>query len=281
MKIKIFLTILTFSKLNFLNAAESKKLKETNELKKYIESLNLRKFVAVDSNLSCLPKTLTSLISQYTFCSQDTVTKATKDLFIAIDKNDLTDVMHAIENDANVNSTNLNNNTPLTEIINGKDIYEANSKINIFQLLILAGADVNKTIKYDDDEYTPLMLASRYYWQEDIIKILIENGADVKAKNTNNLTALHCTISSSYPNNIIKKLMKAGADIEAKDCKGNTPLMSSVEFGNVQVINSLIEAGADINTTNNWGYTPLTIALNYGQTEIIRVLLKKMKKIQS
>jgi uncharacterized protein len=75
---------------------------------------------------------------------------------------------------------------------------------------------------------------------------------------------------------LVKLLMDRGANVMAKDSKGNTPLhtifASGFEMPNAEVLDttlamlqSLIERGADLKSTNNKGQTPrdMAIALDY------------------
>ena len=61
----------------------------------------------------------------------------------------------------------------------------SNGEVEVVKKFIKYGADVNERT----NGMTPLMYAARYN-QTEIIKLLISNGADVKAKCKNGLTAL-------------------------------------------------------------------------------------------
>ena len=59
---------------------------------------------------------------------------------------------------------------------------------------------------------------------------------------------------------IVKLLLEKGADIHKKGNFGWTPLHSAVEFGNVEAVKLLLEKGAKTDITDGLGYTPLEMA---------------------
>ena len=73
----------------------------------------------------------------------------------------------------------------------------------------------------DKENNTALILASKFGYNE-IVKILIENGADVNFRNNDNSTAL--IEASSFYYEVVKLLIENGADINAKDNEGKTAL---------------------------------------------------------
>ena len=53
---------------------------------------------------------------------------------------------------------------------------------------------------------------------------MLKAGADVNAKNTKGVTALHFAAGNNPSPAVLEVLLKAGADENAKDNEGNTPL---------------------------------------------------------
>ena len=70
---------------------------------------------------------------------------------------------------------------------------------------------------------------------------------------------------------IVLLLLENGADINARDDNGDTALMHS---GDIDISKLLLEGGASPNVTDKLGNTPLSIAL-YRKKDQIAQLLKK------
>lgn len=73
-------------------------------------------------------------------------------------------------------------------------------------------------------------------------------------------------------NEIVKALIQAGADVNATTHTGQTVLMIAVRENDINSVKLLIQAGADVNAKDVFGETALTIANKYKHTEIIDIL---------
>jgi ankyrin repeat protein len=119
------------------------------------------------------------------------------------------------------------------------------------QKLIDQGADVNAVSQYGGQ--TPLMFAAAY-GKIETMKLLIEHGADVNARDNNMGTPIMYATQQMYEKSekTILLLVDKGANINAIDSEGNTALMKS---GSADINNLLITKGANVNITNNAGKT--------------------------
>ena len=59
---------------------------------------------------------------------------------------------------------------------------------------------------------------------------------------------------------IVKMLVEYGANVNSKNEFGCTPLMLALCYGNCNIVKFLIENGADVNTVNKYGHSPLEIS---------------------
>lgn len=91
---------------------------------------------------------------------------------------------------------------------------------DVIKILIEAGANVNAESEFGN---TPLMLLTTKSNATEIIKLLIDVGADVNHINTINKTALICAVKVNLLKNVAI-LLEAGADLNIVDAVGKTAL---------------------------------------------------------
>ena len=93
---------------------------------------------------------------------------------------------------------------------------------------------------------TPLHNAA-YRGDINAVKTLIEQGADVNAREHPGVTPLHTAAGEGHAN-VVTLLIEKGADVNAKSRRGYTPLMFAAMYGHADVAKFLIDRGADIDT---------------------------------
>ena len=116
----------------------------------------------------------------------------------------------------------------------------------------------------------------------ELVKYLVENGADINAKNNDGETALMKSSANHENIEIVKHLVENGADVNDKDNNGETALMiASAEFKNSGVVKYLnivveylVENGADVNAKNNNGETALMRASGNNDMEMVKYLVE-------
>lgn len=162
----------------------------------------------------------------------------TKNIFDAINNNDLNSVKNIIASGGNVNVVNKDGLTALT-------VASEKGNIDIVKELINAGANVNGASSVG---WTPLMGAC-FEGNIEVVKELISAGANVNAfgikyKNT----ALMQAIRGENPE-IVKILVEAGADINMRNANGETAYDKAMEVGLTEV------AGLLKSKPNNYNYS--------------------------
>ena len=115
-----------------------------------------------------------------------------------------------------------------------KYVQHAQSSTEVIRALLDAGADQHLTT---DDGTTPFMAAAglgrstfrpnqtrgtRSRGAEEAVKVLLEAGAAINAKNEADFTALHGAAFRGL-NEVVEYLVEQGADIDARDFRGRTP----------------------------------------------------------
>jgi ankyrin repeat protein len=139
------------------------------------------------------------------------------------------------------------------------------------------GADVNAKDEFYGN--TALQEAS-FGGYENIVRLLIENGADVNIKGKGGLAALHHAVIGSREN-IVQLLLKNGADVNIQSGIGSTALYFAAELGNENILKSLLVDGADVNIKSDDGKTALHIAAQVGNLNILRILLKNGAEVNA
>ncbi|GMH44537.1 hypothetical protein BSKO_12489 [Bryopsis sp. KO-2023] len=92
----------------------------------------------------------------------------------------------------------------------------------------------------------------------------------------NGWTALHWAATMGTGDVVkfsIKTLVENGAELEARDDQGFTPMHLASKFGFPAPFQALLDAGADIEAMDNAGNTPLAIASFFKQDLVSEVLL--------
>ncbi|XP_044260060.1 poly [ADP-ribose] polymerase tankyrase [Tribolium madens] len=73
---------------------------------------------------------------------------------------------------------------------------------------------------------------------------------------------------------VVEYLLQQGADVHAKDKGGLVPLHNACSYGHYEVTELLVKHGANVNVADLWKFTPLHEASAKGKYEIVKLLLK-------
>ncbi len=150
-------------------------------------------------------------------------------------------------------------------------LYDNNSP-EVCEYLLACGANPNQYMTIGENQgYAPIH-SVRYNSSPEKLQVLIRHGGNVNLKvkelkigSDADSTLLHMACNAT----IARTLLENGADIEARNAAGRTPLQeclyrSGYSFRNEDdarlLISSLISAGADIEATDNEGDTALHYA---------------------
>jgi len=147
--------------------------------------------------------------------------------------------------------------------------------ISKMKLLIRHGADVNAKANSGN---TPLLIASVIHGKYEVVKLLLDKGADVLAVNNRKETAL---IRAALFNDTttISLLLSKGIDINALSSDSTTALLNAALNVNSPVVIQLLERGADPDKICFFGLTALSASVTFNDLVSVKALLKKAKKI--
>jgi len=127
----------------------------------------------------------------------------------------------------------------------------------------------------DEDGNTELMIVCRDYDSTIVKRYITLDKRILEHKNKNEETALHLAAQYNDDPEVIKLLINAGANINhTKGPYSCTILMGAAQCNNPEVIKVLIDAGADVNQTTTYGSTVLMFAAcGNKNVEVIKLLL--------
>jgi ankyrin repeat protein len=146
------------------------------------------------------------------------------------------------------------------------------NNLEMVKLLIENGADIN--IK-DDVNYTPLHVARLIKGEvedQEIIKLLEEKGAIDEGKEEKIIECPGPTEEEVLKR--VKEMIASGKDINLKDEYGSTELHMAALRGHINVVKLLIENHADLNLYDENGFMPLHCALFKSDYQIAKLLIE-------
>ena len=111
--------------------------------------------------------------------------------------------------------------------------------------------------------------------------IALNNGSDIESRSRDGgWTALHEACFSGEIN-LVRVLIERGANLEARNLHFDTPLHIAAFHGRRAIVEILLEIGALVDPTNQDGSTPLIGAAFAGRTEVCNILLRAGAKVDA
>jgi len=145
------------------------------------------------------------------------------------------------------------------------------------ETLVYYGADTNEVDSYG---LTPLHHAASNCF-DDIAKVLLENGADVNARERDTNCTASCAAATRGDLRLLQVLVENSANINLAERSGMTPLHWACQLGNEPMVKYLLENNADLNVRDNSNSTPIFRAKAEKRTEIIKLLEAHLCKINN
>jgi ankyrin repeat protein len=148
------------------------------------------------------------------------------------------------------------------------DVFEASATGNLERVRELVKENAELVNAFAADGFFPLGLAA-FFGYRAIAEFLLKNGAEVNtaARNAQRVTALHGAVARRDVE-IVKMLLERGADANAKQERGFVPLHDAAANGNLALVQLLVRHGARVDAKSDDGKTPVDMAVDRGHKEV-------------
>ncbi|CAF0967227.1 unnamed protein product [Rotaria sordida] len=159
--------------------------------------------------------------------------------------------------------------------------------LDIIEACIAAGANINFTLSGSNTNNlnitgeTALFIATLKD-RVDVVKFLIEKGAQVNIQNHCGVSPLHLCAKSGNQE-LVQVLIQAGANVNITPqgkisietlLAVETPLIAAAKKGHVEICEYLIQNGADVNAVTMTGVTPLYTTTEEGHLDVVILLIR-------
>ena len=145
----------------------------------------------------------------------------------------------------------------------------AYGSLDMMKMLVDAGVDINAKNHFDA---TALLWCARNAGKA---RFLIEHGADVNARSKQGRTPLMLASMVDGGPDIVALMLAKGAGVNVTDTRGETALGLASETGDVRTMRLLISKGANVNAPDIKGITPIIHAAVSASPDAVRLLIEK------
>jgi ankyrin repeat protein len=145
------------------------------------------------------------------------------------------------------------------------DIFEATALGEHARLEAILATTPGAVNTQSADGWTPLHLAG-FFGRADAAKLLLAHGADISAYCNNSMRnmPLHAALAGAQNVELIRLLVDSGASVKATGATGITPLHLAASRGNQAAIDMLLAKGADKTAKMDNGQRPADLAREHG-----------------
>ena len=174
------------------------------------------------------------------------------------------------------------------ELINKGSDVNAVDKEGMTPLLYAADRSIGHDMEiFNDPDLTKMELIQKIIYEEkvarpkkgkEIVKILVENGADVNAANNEGITALMYVLVDDTTW-LAEFLIENGADVNARTKDLVPAIMIPVYKKSLKSTELFIKHGADVNAADREGTTSLEVAISQNSKEIAELLIRNGAKL--
>jgi ankyrin repeat protein len=223
------------------------------------------------------PRTWRQLLQHWLHPSSPALTDTA--LMLAARQGRLIDVQQLLAAGSQVNAANGMGETALTVALEKE-------RADVMQALLVRGANPNVQVKdFNNSAVSVLIQTLRTFNRDnfgettcrDVVRMLLDRGANIHAVDRNGATALLTAIQEQEPE-IAQWLIAAGADINRANKYGDTPLhVSTYDYDQKSpgVLDTLLQRNVDITPARNGGWNLLCWAAEQGNAVVMQTALRR------
>ena len=154
------------------------------------------------------------------------------------------------------------------------DIFEAVASGRDERVSEILDRDPSQAKSWSADGFTPLHFAA-FFNQPGIALELVRHGADVGIASMNpmEVAPIH-SAAAARANQIVQLLLENGAAVNARQHGGWTALHGAADNGNRELVEMLLRHGADPRAQNDQGKSSLQVAQEKNHSEVAALLAR-------
>ncbi|XP_076091108.1 uncharacterized protein LOC143063066 isoform X1 [Mytilus galloprovincialis] len=153
-----------------------------------------------------------------------------------------------------------------------KAIKEGSSySIRVINDLIKSGEE---DLNFRDNKGDPILYTALFYEQYDVVRLLIEHGAEVNHRNKQWDPIIYTAVQSNRKDIVEIMIKEADADVDCRNSKGDPLLYTAVLSKQKEMVNLLLKYSADPNIRNNLGTSCLEEAMTSDQLDLMQILVE-------
>ncbi|KAJ1565553.1 hypothetical protein HK096_002085 [Nowakowskiella sp. JEL0078] len=174
-----------------------------------------------------------------------------------------------IQNGAQIDTKMIRDRTPLF-------LAAARGHVDVVQLLVSHGAEVNRRdFKFQTPLFTAMFKGDSN--TSAVVKFLVENNADIECLDGLHRSAAYFAASQWTPENfdILMLLSERGANLKAVTSSGESLLHAAVRSGSVKMVEWIIDQGCDVNAVTNDKNSPIRLAASSNNIEMVKCLVSR------
>jgi ankyrin repeat protein len=153
-------------------------------------------------------------------------------------------------------------------------IASLDGQVDIMRWLLNHGADANA---HSSGCFTPL-IAAAHSGHLEAVQVLLEHCADINLQHFLGETALYCALTGHGSDEkvveIVRRLLEHGADPNIRNKKHKIPLHQASSRGYLEAARLLLSYGAKVDEKDEEGKTPFQLAASKGRDEMRKLLVE-------